>query len=665
MTIDTAQFLATFYDEAFEGVEVMESGLLNLDPEAPDVEQVNEIFRAAHSIKGGAGMFDLDEVAGFTHLMETLLDRIRGGEQQPEQSVVDLLLRAVDTLRDLLAANRRGLAVDEDRVDEVRDQLTQALDGDVVAEAATVGEASAQGGGWHIGFRPHSGLFLTGNEPLRIFRELAELGRLSARVDAQALPELDALDPEVSYLAWELTLHGEVERAALDEAFAWVEDDCELSFGRLTERRTGGDRRQGGDRRRAGGRRQEGGHGVAESDSIRVNIEKIDAIINLVGELVITQSMLSTLGENFEMDRVQRLNDGLVQLERNTRELQEEVMRMRMLPISHVFNRFPRMVHDQAQKLGKQVELALEGGATELDKTLVERITDPLVHLVRNAMDHGIEPPDERIAAGKPAFGTVSLNAYHKGGNIVIEVGDDGRGLDAERIRVKAVERGLIGEDVELEPEQAYDLLFQPGFSTAAQVSDLSGRGVGMDVVRRNIQELNGSVDIDTALGQGTTFTVRLPLTLAILEGQSVRVGDEVYIVPLVSISESIQIEPERVSRIAGKGETFEWRGEYLRVIRLASLFDIPGSHKALHEGLLVVVEGDGRHVGLFVDELLGQQQVVIKSMEENYQRIDGVSGATILGDGSVAMILDITGLIRLSSEDGYGLRAAGQQPSA
>jgi two-component system chemotaxis sensor kinase CheA len=363
--------------------------------------------------------------------------------------------------------------------------------------------------------------------------------------------------------------------------------------------------------------------------------------------------MLSTLGENFDMDKIQRLADGLAQLERNTRELQEQVMRMRMLPISFAFNRFPRMAHDLSQQLNKKIDLKLSGEQTELDKTVIEKIGDPLVHLVRNSLDHGIEMPADRVAAGKPETGTVHLDAYHKGGNIVIEIQDDGKGLDVDKILAKAIERGLVEPDAQLSAEQIHDLIFLPGFSTADVVSDVSGRGVGMDVVRRNIQSLGGTVEVQSERGVGSTFTVRLPLTLAILDGQSVAVGDETYIVPLVSIIESMQIKPGMLNYVAGKGEVFSLRNEYLPVIRLYETFGAEPRTTELTEGLLVVVEGEGRKIGLFVDDLLGQQQVVIKSLEANYQRVEGISGATILGDGSVALILDIPSLIRLSNQQG------------
>ena len=387
----------------------------------------------------------------------------------------------------------------------------------------------------------------------------------------------------------------------------------------------------------------------AHTDTLRVSVPKVDALINTVGELVITQTMLSQITTNFSFDNLARLFAGIAQLERNTRELQESVIRIRMLPLSFAFNRLPRLVHDMSQKLEKKVELIIRGEQTEIDKTVIDRLIDPLLHLVRNSLDHGIEPPAERIAAGKPETGLIELKAYQKGGNVVIQIRDDGRGLQHERIFAKAVERGLISAEAKLSPEEIDEMIFLPGFSTAESVSDLSGRGVGMDVVRNNIRSLGGSVEIFSEKGHGTCFTVRLPLTLAILDGLSVQVGKHTYILPLVSIVETVRIRPEQVSRPAGGGELFGSRKEYLPLLRLYELFHIEPRSADLSQGLLVIVESDGKKAGLYVDDLLGQQQVVIKSLATHYRKVEGISAATILGDGAVAMILDVAGIIRLA----------------
>jgi two-component system, chemotaxis family, sensor kinase CheA len=387
----------------------------------------------------------------------------------------------------------------------------------------------------------------------------------------------------------------------------------------------------------------------AADSSIRVSIEKIDQLINMVGELVITQSMLGQIGQNFSLENLASLQKGLGQLERNTRELQESVMQIRMLPISFTFSRFPRMVRDLAKRLGKQIDLVLKGENTELDKTVMEKIGDPLVHLVRNSLDHGIELPDIRQSCGKPATGTITLNAYHQGGSVIIEIIDDGAGLNRSRITEKARENGLIGADTVLSDDEVCEMIFKPGFSTATEVSDVSGRGVGMDVVKRNIQELNGTVEVHTRPGQGSTFTIRLPLTLAILDGQLVRVGTETYVFPLVSIVESMQANEKLINKVAGGCDVFRLRNEYVPIVDLASVFSGAAGYSHINEALLVVVECDNQKIGIIVDELLAQQQVVIKSLETNFRRVEGISGATILGDGTVALIADVGGIVRMA----------------
>ncbi|MBL1261615.1 MAG: chemotaxis protein CheA [Thiotrichaceae bacterium] len=673
MTIDITQFHGTFFEESFEGLDIMESGLLNLDIGAADDETVNSIFRAAHSIKGGSATFGFTDVADFTHGMETLLDEMRDGSRDVTQVSVDTLLQSVDCLRQMLAASRDKTPIDTERAAELKSELEEILaSGNNSAATHTIekNKTTATPGssddreGWKIKFKPYHDMLKTGNDPVRMFRELAELGALSVEVDISQLPILDDLDPEESYLSWELTLKENIEIEKVKEIFEWVEDECdfeiieiksdapqsnEVSKEAVAENNT----KSVSPTPKAAAKSTANKYPVnTDSASIRVSIDKVDALINMVGELVITQSMIGQLDcdfDDFDITRMEKLRDGLTLLERNTRELQESVMRIRMLPISFAFNRFPRMVHDLCQQLDKKIELKTTGEQTELDKTVMEKIGDPLVHLVRNSIDHGIEMPAERLAAGKPESGTIELNAFHKGGNIIIEIKDDGAGFNKEKIKAKAIEKELIGSDENLTDDKIYDLIFQPGFSTAEQLSDISGRGVGMDVVKRNIRELGGNIDVKSEAGNGTTFTIRLPLTLAILDGQLVCVGDEIYITPLVSIVESLQIKKEFVNNIAGQTELYKVRDEYIPIVRMHDIFGIKIKRKSLEGGLLVVVEGDGKKVGLLVDELLGQQQVVIKSLETNYKRVDGVSGATILGDGTVALILDVDGLIDLS----------------
>jgi len=692
MSIDMAQFHQVFFEESFEGLDIMESGLLNLDMGDVDSEVINTIFRAAHSIKGGSGTFGFSAVSDYTHVMETLLDEMRDGRRQVTQSAVDVLLGSVDCLREMLSAIQDENDIDEVGVAEHKKALEVELNGGqansktVAAEAAdpVINEVSTTTGtnanGWKISFCPHADLLKTGNDPVRMFRELSELGDLEVIVDLQGVPQLFDLAPEECHLSWTLILKGDVQREEIDDIFDWVEDECDLSIQALNsgeeplntlqsepssvvdqaipaaslaiENPVNSESKKDIPAVAKPAKAEEKKAKAAASTSIRVDTGKIDTLINMVGELVITQSMLSLVGEHFSPDKIDQLKNGLVQLERHTRELQESVMNIRMLPISFVFSRFPRLVHDLSSKLDKKIELKLVGEHTEVDKTVVELISDPLVHLVRNSLDHGIEMPADRIAAGKPEMGTITLEAYHRGGNIVIEVKDDGKGLNKDFLRNKAIEKGLLDPDAVLTDKQCYELIFMAGFSTAEKVTDVSGRGVGMDVVRRNIQSLGGNIEITSNLGFGSTISINLPLTLAILDGQSIAVGKETFIVPLGSIIESIKISDKMVNRVAGKGETFRLRDEYLPIIRIHDIFNVASAKATkLSEGLLVVVDGQGVRCGLFVDDLLGQQQVVIKSLEANYRRVEGVSSATILGDGSVALILDIPGLVRLSNQ--------------
>jgi two-component system, chemotaxis family, sensor kinase CheA len=713
MTIDLTQFHDAFFEESFEALDSMEAALLKLDIGAPDKELINTIFRVAHSIKGGSATFGFSDIASFTHSLETMLDELRSGTMQVTLVMSDMLLKSVDVMRAMLRAVQQKKPIDAQRVSDLQFDLelmiaqkNSAPEPPPVVAAAPVATtaaaaapaAAAQAGAatqtaditpaishWEISFRPYPELFSRGNDPLRMMRELAELGHLESQVDVSALPGFAALEAQTCYLSWKITLKGKVDESAIRQVFEWAEGDCDLTIKQVssdaaiekppaapavTEVATvvavpvpvaapapavSAPSAPAPTVAAAPAAKPDTPHAPADSGSIRVSVEKIDELMNTVGELVITQAMLSQLGSKLEGPTAEKLRGGLAQLERNMRELQESVMRVRMLPINVVFSRFPRMVRDLAQRLGKQIELKLTGEQTELDKTVLEKIGDPLVHLVRNSIDHGIESPATRSANGKPAAGTVHLDACHRGGNIAVEVSDDGGGLDKNRILTKARERGLVDPNDVLTDEQIYDLIFLPGFSTAEKTTDVSGRGVGMDVVRRNIKELGGKIELRSEMGKGSKTIITLPLTLAIVDGQSVSVGGETYIVPLVSIVESMQLKAANVSRLSGRGEVFSFRGHYLPIVRLYELFGVEPRTHVLDEGLVVVAEGEGhQRIGLFVDDLLGQQQVVIKSLEANYGHVEGVSGATILGDGSVALILDIPGLIRAMS-----LRAA------
>lgn len=727
MTIDLKQFYQVFFEESYEGLDVMEQGLLEISKSgSDDPELINTIFRAAHSIKGGAGTLGFPEIVEFTHVLETLLDEVRDGARTLTSDAIDLLLKSCDALRDMFQSLEQEQPIDDTVSKELVAAFEQMLaeggaevsastseegDGEISSQSDALTETffpgsddspddggdvnEAAGKEWLIHFKPEPQILLTGNEPLRIFRELQDLGALEVAANIDAVPAFDQISVDECFISWTLRLAAEVDKDDIESAFDWVLDECELSIELVDCADNGSDTtlnekveveesavqdpsavavnqenqseapskvakvepeppavKSAQVEKAAKPAAKSESSSVASSTggSIRVGIDKVDNLINLVGELVITQSMLSELGNNFDLDKLERLANGLEQLQQNTRELQESVMRIRMLPISFTFNRFPRMIRDLSMKTGKKVDLILSGEQTELDKTVMEQIGDPLVHLVRNAIDHGLEMPEERLASGKEETGKILLNAEHRGGNIVIEIIDDGRGIDPSKILAKAQEKGLVSPDQDLTDSEIYELIFEPGFSTAAEVSDISGRGVGMDVVRRNIKSLGGRIEIESEMGKGSTFRVHLPLTLAILDGQLVRVGKEVFIIPLVAIVESLQIKTELVNRVSGNMVLYRLREDNVPIVPIYKEFNIEADNKDLENALLVVVEGDGNKIGLLVDDLLSQQQVVIKSLESNYRRVEGISGATILGDGSVSLILDIQGLITRAS---------------
>lgn len=650
MSMDLQRFHATFFEESREGLDAMEAGLLALESGQQDPEIINSVFRAAHSIKGGAGTFGFDAIAALTHVLETLLDELRAGKRALEATAVDAMLSSVDVLRALLREAEHGQPADPQAVAAIKARLEAVLSGQA-APAAPVAAAKVDDTpeAWQIGFVPSPSLFMSGNDPLRIIRELEHLGSLQVAARLDRLPGFDQLDPLEAHLAWDLGLVGKVPRSKIEDTFAWVVDDCELDIRPAAppSLATSAPAAPAAAPAAAAATPTAAAPAAAAHEaetSIRVAVEKVDALINLVGELVITQAMLKQVSHALDPVHAEQLFAGLDLLERNTRDLQEAVIGVRMLPVDAVFRRFPRLVRDLSSRLGKHVRLRTIGEGTELDKGLIEKIADPLVHLVRNSIDHGLEMPDVRRDAGKDETGTITLAASHQGGHIVIEVSDDGRGLNRDKILSKALERGLSVPDNPTDA-QVWDLIFQPGFSTADAVTDLSGRGVGMDVVRRNIQALGGEVQLESKAGNGTRVLIRLPLTLAILDGMTVAVAGETVILPLAYVLEALQPQPEDVRTMAGEGRVLRVRGEYLPILSLSEYYGFGGRTK--DDSLVVVVEGDGQKIALEVDELVGQQQVVVKNIENNYRRISGVSGATILGDGRVSLIVDIGGLVR------------------
>jgi two-component system chemotaxis sensor kinase CheA len=672
--VDLSSFHAIFFEECNENLAILETELLKLDAN-PDLEVLNTIFRAAHSIKGGGATFGFPEISDFTHGMETILDEMRNRNLETSHEVVEVLLASLDGLRGMIRCSIENKPLDTESIHALQDRQNTIVQ-NIPVRSKGKNESSAQPVvtdndeevelmEWAIHFYPHRDLFFTGNDPLRLIRELEAMGEVSVEVVTDQMPTYNELDPQLCYLGWNIRLKGEVDGQKLDEVFAWVEDECELDIRNISHSLLDADVDTNTELQRAAdvvaatGRRKSDKMQTAgrDSKSIRVGVDKVDALVNLIGELVITQSILSRACEDLDPAQSEKIFSSLAQLERNTRDLQEQTMSIRMLPIDFAYQRLPRIVHDLSLSLGKKVELTFSGENIELDKTVLEKIGDPLVHLVRNALDHGIESPDDRRQAGKAETGQVYIDAYHQGRNIVVEITDDGAGLNYEKILKKARDKKLVDESLEMSDEQLSQLIFLPGLSTTDLISDISGRGVGMDVVKKNIEELGGAIEVNSTLGEGCKFKIRLPLTLAILDGQMIRIEDQIYIIPLQSIVESIQIQNQNLYRVAGATEVYHYRGSYIPVIRLGKVLGLADDDwveekedvvvESLHNGLLVIIDVNGENVGLCVDDIVGQQQVVIKSLEKNYRHVRGLAGATVLGDGSVAMIIDVYDISR------------------
>lgn len=644
----------------------MESNLLKLEQGEHDSELLNAIFRAIHSIKGSSGTFGFSEIAQFTHTLETLLDEIRKGKREINPATINVLLESVDCLRHMLSSAQNSSALDLAQVTDMAQRISalNQIDSTETTEFIAPMVAPTRESVFRITFRPFPQFFHTGNDPLNLFRLLETMGELESEVDFSHLPVLAELDPENCYLGWQMTLRTEASRADIEDVFDWVVDDCEFELIEEHAPVVGLNSRtstpiaplapqtqMSEDKRQHNRRQSDADRFDSSAISIHVSTTKVDRLINMVGELVITQSMLNQIGTHFDMSKLALFQDSLIQLERNTRELQESVMSIRMVPISYVFNRYVRTVRDMAAQLDKKIELKISGEQCELDKSLIEKIVDPLTHLIRNSIDHGIESPALRKQMGKPEQGTIWLHAEHSSGSVAITLRDDGEGLNHEKVRAKAIEQGLLEPHATLTSEQVEQLIFMPGFSTAKTVSDISGRGVGLDVVRSNIQSIGGTVDANSVSGSGTQFTLRVPLTLAILDGLLVAVGKEIFILPLMQVIESLRPTREDIKTVAGDSQILHIRDEYLPVVALHELFSLPNATSSPWQGILVLLEADGTRFALLVDGLVNQQQVVMKSLESNYQKVDGMLGATILGDGKVALILDVTALLRLSQK--------------
>ncbi|MBP2300150.1 chemotaxis protein CheA [Azospirillum picis] len=749
---DLSRFKQTYFDESAELLAVAESGLLRLAPGEVDMDEVNAIFRAVHSIKGGGGAFGFNDLVAFAHEFETVMDGVRNGDIPVTTILVDTLIRANDVLARMLAHAADGTdapaGTTDDTVAALRRVLVQAdaapgtavpaappaaappthyaddeddeagIFGDALAAIQAARDDAAPAGTvpagtvpegklrWTVVFRPKADLLLSGNEPTYMLRALRRLGDAEVVCHLDSLPGLAALDAELLHMSWTVTLLAgpEVGRPQIDDVFEFVADDCDIQIsveapppavlpaGRAdagtaspgvgpaapaepalpavqaapaappvpsapTQAAPGTAAGNGGKPRTGG---PAGDHAGPAAHTIRVDLDKIDRLVNMVGEMVITQAMIAEHLRDLPPGQFQELLEGLEGLAQHTRELRESVMSIRAQPVSSVFSRMPRLVRECAAMTGKEVVLVTSGETTEVDKTVVENLVDPLTHMIRNSIDHGLEGPEERERTGKPRAGTVHLSAAHRSGRIVIEVTDDGRGINRAKVLSKAIEKGLVQPGATLTDEEIDNLIFLPGFTTADQVSNLSGRGVGMDVVRRNISSLGGRIGVYSTPGEGSRFVLSLPLTLAVLDGMVISVGEERFVLPLTNIVESLRPKPADLHGLVNKCDVIMARGEYVRLVHLHRLFGIPKAIDDATRGLVVLVETeDGARLGLVVDEVLGQQQVVIKSLEANFRRLDGVAAATILGDGRVALILDVAGL-REMSRHGAGTAPGG-----
>ncbi len=700
---DLDRFRATFFEECAELVADMEARLGGLSEDMGNTEELNAIFRAVHSIKAGAGAFGLKRLVTFAHRFEAVLDLLRDGKLMQDDRVTGLLVRSGDVLAFLVDASQTGASVADDFGLDVAEELGALLPDAHAAPASLApsppvpaapspAEPSAAAAPdvhtYRITFRPHLELLRRANEPLLLVREMKRLGQLTTVCDPSALPDLSVLEPEDCYLAWTFDLVTAAPRSAVVDVFEFVDGECFLDIAEIAggaddgafglfqdegfgifaeepEAVTSGAKTAAGRSptqpapvaptpaippKAAASPPQPAAGKAATAQSIRVDLDRVDRLVNVVGELVITQAMLTQQMTDQGIVQSAQILQGHEDLAMLTRELQECVMAIRMQPVKSVFQRMPRLVREVTTKLDKKVNLVMRGELTEVDKTVIEELADPLTHMIRNSIDHGIERPEDRRARGKPEEGTIELSAAHVGSNILIQIADDGAGINRERLLAKAIEKGIVPANANLADEEIDELIFAPGFSTAAEVTDVSGRGVGMDVVRRNINGLGGRIQVQSVQGQGTKFTLVIPLTLAVLDGMVVATGREKYILPLTSIVESFRPDQKHIRELAGGGQVASIRNEYVRLVYLCKIFNVPGAVTEPWKGLVVLVEtvGGGK-IGIVVDELIGQQQVVIKSLQENFDPVPGISGATILGNGRVALILDIEQLATLA----------------
>lgn len=665
------EFKKIFFAECAELLSDMEARLMQLQEGSQDKEQLNAIFRCAHSIKGGAGAFGLNGIMEFTHVTEALLDAFREGRLTPDRKSIDTLLSAADIITRMLAEAESGGNPAIDMGLDVMKTMKDIIDGKVNSLPNSAVQAPPEQKEdnkkyktvFEILFTPNHDYFHSGNEPSLIFRQLQKIGTVETFVDCAQFPAFSEYESQSCYLKWSLYLTTTAKEENVREIFEFSELYATIGISILSREEIAESVAEEGLKTAdiipmhetaataEAAKPTENKQSTAinpvssQNSTIRVDLDKVDRLVNMIGELVITEAMLRAQTRDLPIERFTDLLRGIDDLSHHTRELQEAVMAVRMQPVKSVFSRMPRIVRDTSAQLSKNIQLIMSGENTEVDKTVIEQLGDPLTHMIRNSVDHGIETPEKRRELGKPEIGSIYLSAYHQSGKIIIEVSDDGSGINRSRVLEKAKQKGLVATNATLTDEEIDNLIFMPGFSTAEQVTNVSGRGVGMDVVRRNIAALGGTVKISNTPGKGTLFTVSLPLTLAILDGMIVRVGEENYIIPITNIIETVRPQQKDLHHVHGRGDVQNIRGEFIPLVYLHEIFSIRGSVQSAAEGLVILVESGANKIGLVVDELVGQQQVVIKSLEENADHIEGISGATILGDGKVSLILEINEL--------------------
>jgi two-component system chemotaxis sensor kinase CheA len=700
------QLKQTFFDECSEAVQQIEAGLTDLVEGSSSNDTINAVFRSVHSVKGGAGIFGFQELVDFAHVFETVLDAMRSWKLPVTRAVVDALLPASDVLSDLITMSRSREAIPADFGCDCRAALEQLMksesesgspddDGSpapaefegleftpVRADQFDAPDGADGTRTYRILFRPKPEMLKKANEPLFILRELRKLGELDLKADTDRLPPFGEIEPDVPYISWSGTLRTDAARARIEEVFEFVADDCEIDISEIGQDLVADNEIGSVDAAvspetgrcdsspapinfaaETATRASAQGHD-SKSESVvrptaaksaatttRVELEKIDRVVNLVGELVIAQAMLGQIVQNLPEEIGSRLAQILDEVSHHTRELKDSVMSMRAQPLGAVFQRMPRLVRELATKTGKRVRLEMAGENTEVDRSIIERLGDPLTHIIRNSIDHGIETPPDRVAAGKSEEGTIRLSAEHRGGRIVIEVSDDGAGINQERVLRKAREKGLVRPDASLSEDEINNLIFMPGFSTAEEVSDISGRGVGMDVVRRNIQDVGGRISLTSQRGVGMAIQLALPLTLAVMDGMVIRVGQETYVIPMSAIVECLRPPRSDIHRLIGTCGMLKLRGNLVPLVHLGDLLEVASTASESDERVIIITDaGEGFRFGIVVDELCGHQQVVIKSIEESYGPVSGIAGATILGNGRVAFILDVEKLSDLAS---------------